>query len=73
MNFSALVYPAKSDFDNWVTLMGDEIWNGDNMALYLKRSNKYKKPHAEFDKALDGGLGGRGGARIRWTFGSKLY
>lgn len=52
MNFSALVYPARSDFDNWASLVGDEGWNSESMASYLKKFHKYEKPHAEFKKRM---------------------
>lgn len=47
MNFSALVYPAKSGFDNWASLVGDQGWNSESMATYLRKFHKYEKPHVE--------------------------
>lgn len=52
MNFSALVYPAKSDFDNWATLVGDKGWNSESMAPYLQKFHRYQKPHAELKKRM---------------------
>lgn len=52
MNFSALVYSAKSDFDNWASLVGDQGWNSDNMAPYLRKFHKYEKPHTELKKRM---------------------
>lgn len=52
MNFSALVYPAKSDFDNWALLLDDEGWNSENMARYIQKPHKYEKPHAELKKRM---------------------
>lgn len=52
MNFSALVYPAKSDFDNWASLVGDPAWDSDSMAPYLRKFHKYEKPHPELKKRM---------------------
>ncbi|KAJ0114295.1 ryl-alcohol dehydrogenase protein [Diaporthe amygdali] len=52
MNFSALVYPAKSDFDNWATLVGDQGWNSQGMASYLKRFHNYQAPNPELKKRM---------------------
>lgn len=52
MNFSALVYPAKSDFDNWASLVDDQGWNSEGMAPYLRKFHRYEKPHAELKKRM---------------------
>lgn len=52
LNFSALVYPAKSDFDNWASLVGDQGWNSEGMAPYLRKFHRYEKPHAELKKRM---------------------
>lgn len=52
MNFSALVYPAKSDFDNWASLVGDQGWDSESMAPYLRKFHKYEKPHPELKKRM---------------------
>ncbi|CAN8100132.1 unnamed protein product [Discula destructiva] len=52
MNFSALVYPARSDFDNWAALVGDEGWNSGSMAPCLKRVHRYEKPEPELKKRM---------------------
>lgn len=43
MNFSALVYPARSDFDNWATL-GNAGWGADDMKPYMKKFHRYQTP-----------------------------
>lgn len=52
MNFSALVYPAKSDFDNWASLVGDQGWDSAGMTPYLKKFHNYQKPDAELRKRM---------------------
>ncbi|KAJ4386222.1 hypothetical protein N0V93_009115 [Gnomoniopsis smithogilvyi] len=52
MNFSALVYPARSDFDNWASLVGDDGWNSESMAFYLRKFHKYEKPHVDLQKRM---------------------
>lgn len=51
MNFSALVYPAKSDFDNWAAL-GNPGWGCEEMAPYLRRFHKYQTPAPELAKRM---------------------
>lgn len=52
MNFSALVYPAKSDFDNWAALVGDAGWCSDKMAPYLRKVHSYAKAPAELKSRM---------------------
>ncbi|KAG8162847.1 hypothetical protein KVR01_007325 [Diaporthe batatas] len=52
MNFSALVYPAKSDFDNWATLIGDQNWKSEGIMPYLKKFHAYQKPSPELKKRM---------------------
>lgn len=51
MNFSALLYPAKSDFDNWAAL-GNPGWGGEDMAPYMKKFHKYQAPEPELAKRM---------------------
>lgn len=51
MNFSALVYPAKSDFDNWVAL-GNAGWGSEEMAPFMKKYHRYQTPEPELAKRM---------------------
>lgn len=51
MNFSALVYPSKSDFDNWKKL-GNQGWGSEDMAPYLKKFHRYQAADPELAKRM---------------------
>lgn len=51
MNFSALVYPARSDFENW-TALGNPGWGSAEMAPYMKKFHNYQTPTPELAKRM---------------------
>lgn len=51
MNFSAILYPSKANLDAWAKL-GNEGWNGENMAPYFRKFQNFHPPSAEVSKSL---------------------
>ena len=59
MNFSAVLYPVRADFEAWAEL-GNNDWTPDKMAPYLRKFHKYTDASAttkellSLDKYMDG-------------------
>ncbi|KAF2137449.1 GMC oxidoreductase [Aplosporella prunicola CBS 121167] len=42
INFSAILYPSKSDFNDWAKLACDNGWNAESMAPYLRKFQTFR-------------------------------
>ncbi|KAL1615622.1 hypothetical protein SLS54_008889 [Diplodia seriata] len=49
MNFSAILYPSKADFDDWAELNKDQDWSTEAMAPYLRKFHTFR-PASEATK-----------------------
>lgn len=51
LNFSMIMYPSRQDFEAWEKL-GNEGWNAENMAPYLRKFHTYTPPDSETSECL---------------------
>ncbi|KAK0645246.1 Dehydrogenase patE [Lasiodiplodia hormozganensis] len=49
INFSAILYPCQSDFNDWAALNKDSSWNAEAMAPYLRKFHTFR-PASEATK-----------------------
>lgn len=66
INFSAILYPSRADFNSWAEL-GNEGWDADSMVPYLRKFHTYHpasdatKKQLSLDKYMDEKLQGTSG------------